>query len=93
MKKLKILTDYDYFVNPALGGVDYYTSLVKGDDVTSVFKDDPAPPVKVVVIDKGEYADDLLLESTFRDEAHADEWSSLNETSDQEPEPNLVQVS
>lgn len=76
MKKLKIHIDYDYFVNPALGGVDYYTSLVKGDDVTVVFKDDPVPPVKVVVIDKGTYGDDLFLEFTFRDEAHADEWSS-----------------
>jgi hypothetical protein len=83
MKKLKIPTDYDYFVNPALGGFDYYTALVKGDDVTSVFRDDAVPPVKVIVIDKGEYADDLILEYTFRDEAHANDWLSLNETSDE----------
>lgn len=84
MKKLKIHIDYDYFVNPALGGVDYYTSLVKGDDVTVVFKDDPVPPVKVVVIDKGTYGDNLILEVTFHDEEHAWDWFSSNEGHDQE---------
>lgn len=84
MTKLKISSDYDYFVNPALGGSEYYESLKNGDDVTFVFADDVACPVKVVILEKGGYADNLILEVTFHDEEHAWDWFSSNEGHDQE---------
>ena len=75
MTKLKLDVAYDTFVD--LIGEDAFEALKNGDDVTYVFIDDFARPMKAVILEKvGPGGGNPYVEMTFGDEDHAWEWFS-----------------
>ena len=68
---------FDFFVD--MMGEDAARELKDGQDVTAVFADDIARPVKAVVIDaEGPGGGNPYVELTFMDEDHSWEWFKEN---------------
>ena len=73
MTNLSVDIAYDTFID--LIGEDAFNGLKNGDDVTHVFKDDFARPMKAIVIQKvGPGGGNPYIEMTFGDDDHAWDW-------------------
>jgi hypothetical protein len=74
---------FDFFID--MMGEDAARKLTDGQDVTEVFADDIARPVKAVIIEtEGPGGGNPYVEFTFTDEDHSWEWASSN--MDMEPD-------
>ena len=74
---------FDFFIE--MMGEDAAREIKDGQDVTAVFADDIARPVKAVIIEaEGPAGGNPYVEFTFQDEDHAWEWASSN--MDMEPD-------
>lgn len=74
---------FDFFIE--MMGEDAARDLQDGQDVTAVFKDDVAHPVKAVIIQvEGPGGGNPYVKFTFQDEDHSWEWASSN--MDMEPD-------
>ena len=74
---------FDFFIEKM--GEDVARELQDGQDVTDVFADDIARPVKAVIIQaEGPGGGNPYVEFTFLDEDHSWEWASSN--MDMEPD-------
>jgi len=74
---------FDFFID--MMGEDAACELTDGQDVTAVFANDIAHPVKAVIIKaKGRGGGNPYVEFTFQDEDHSWEWASSN--MDMEPD-------
>jgi len=74
---------FDFFVD--MMGEVAAREIQDGQDVTAVFADDIARPVKAVIIEaEGPGGGNPYVEFTFMDEDHSWEWASSNQ--DMEPD-------